>query len=326
MGDCLDQWRLFSRSFRVGLHLHAEGLSMFGRTRTLLLITLGTALAAMLLLSAGVSKLEFLPGVPAPGSGQVEGEAPTGIPPEVDEAFSTAFRIFVTIVVLGLPIIVLHSLLSPEARKNLIKGLMPVVLFGLLLFLALRAGRNLEEQAQPTPAVMQETPEVTPVPEESVEATAGEAGETARGAPAWLIWGAIVILALILALVLVGGGRLLLRLSARSVSPLAELADQAEEAVEAIRAGADLQDTVMLCYYRMSQTLQEQRGIWREADMTPREFEGYLARSGLPGEPVRRLTRLFEKVRYGAKIAGVDDERRALSSLGAIVEYCRSAQ
>ncbi len=299
---------------------------MFKRTRTLLLLTLGVALTAMLLLSAGVSELEFLPRVSAPGSGEVVGEALTGVPPEVDEAFRTASRIFATIIVLGLPLVILQTLLSPEARKNLLKGLMPLVLFGLLLFLALRAGRNLE-QAQPTPAVMLETPEVTPVPEEPVEeAVAGEAGETTRGAPGWLIWGAIVILALILALVLVGVGRLLFRLSARSASPLAELADQAEEAVEAIRAGADLRDTVVLCYYRMSQTLQEQRGIWRETDMTPREFESYLARSGLPGEPVRRLTRLFEKVRYGAKIAGVEDERQALSSLGAIVEYCRSAQ
>ena len=133
-------------------------------------------------------------------------------------------------------------------------------------------------------------------------------------------------LALLLALVLVGVVRFLLRYRTPQPSPLAELAEQAEDAVEAIRAGADLRDTVVLCYYRMSQALQEQRGIWRETAMTPREFETYLARSGIPVEHVQRLTRLFEKVRYGAKTIGAEDERQALSSLGAIVEYCRSAQ
>jgi hypothetical protein len=256
----------------------------------------------------------------------VEGEALGDVPPEIDEAFRTAFRIFAAIIVVGLPLVIIYSLLTPEARKNLLKGMVPIVLFGLFLYIALRASSNIDEQAQPTPTVVAGPVQSTPVPEEFAEAAAEETGEVDGAAPEWLIWGTIVTLALILALVLVGVVRFLLRYRTRQPSPLAELADQAEDAAEALRAGADLRDTVVLCYYRMSQTLQEQRGIWRERAMTPREFETYLARSGIPGEHVRQLTRLFEKVRYGAKTIGAEDERQALSSLGAIVEYCRSAQ
>ena len=299
---------------------------MSRHTRTLLLLALGIALVAMLLLAAGATELQFLPGVSSPSSAEAEGEAMGGISPELDEAFRTAFRIFATIIVVGLPLVILYSLLTPEARKNLLKGMVPIVLFALFLYLAFRAGSNLEEQLTPTATVAAVATQATPEPVQTLEVAAGEIGETGRSAPEWLIWGAIVTLALIMALVLVGMGRFLLGYRGRQPSPLAELAEQAEDAVEAIQAGADLRDTVMLCYYRMSQTLQQQRGIWREAAMTPREFEAYLGRSGIPVDDVRRLTRLFEKVRYGSKTIGAEDERQALSSLGAIVDYCGSVQ
>jgi len=294
--------------------------------RIFLMIALGIALVAMLLLSAGVSEIDLLPGESASGTAEAENVSLGGVPPGLDEALRTAFRIFATIIVVGLPLVIVFSLLTPGARKSLLKGLVPLVLFGLLLYGAFRASSNLEEALQPTPTAVAGTPEPTPVAEVSTGVAAEEAGEIEAAAPEWLIWGTIVTLALILAVVLVGVVRFLLRYRVRQPSPLAELAEQAEDAAEAIRAGADLRDTVMLCYYRMSETLQEQRGIWRERAMTPREFETYLARSGIPAEHVRRLTRLFEKVRYGAKTIEAEDERQALSSLGAIVEYCRSAQ
>ncbi len=299
---------------------------MFRRMRIFLLLVLGIALVAMLLLSAGVAELELLPGESTSGTAEAESESLGGVPSELDEALRTAFRIFATIIVVGLPLVLVLSLLTPESRKNLLKGLVPLILFGLLLYGAFRASSNIEEQFEPTPTAAAETPQPTLVPEAPTGVPVEGAGEVDAAAPEWLIWGTIVTLALILALILVGMARFLLGHRTRQPSPLTELAEQAEDAAEAIRAGADLRDTVMLCYYRMSETLQEQRGIWREKAMTPREFETYLGRSGIPAKHVRRLTRLFEKVRYGAKTIEAEDERQALSSLGAIVEYCRSAQ
>ena len=179
---------------------------MSRHTRTLLLLALGIALTAMLLLAAGVSELQFLPGVSSTSSQEAEGEAMGGISPELDEAFRTAFRIFAAIIVVGLPVVILYSLLTPEARKNLLKGMVPIVLFALFLYLAFRAGSNLEDQLTPTPTVAPVATQTTPEPVQTPEVVAGEIGETGRTAPEWIIWGAIVTLALIMALVLVGMG------------------------------------------------------------------------------------------------------------------------
>jgi hypothetical protein len=59
--------------------------------------------------------------------------------------------------------------------------------------------------------------------------------------------------------------------------------------------------------------------------MTPREFEMRLEEAGIPTTQVRRLTRLFEEVRYGDKRLGEQEERQAIVSLTSIVRFCRSA-
>ena len=75
----------------------------------------------------------------------------------------------------------------------------------------------------------------------------------------------------------------------------------------------------MRCYYDMVRVLNEERGITRPRAMTPREFEERLRELGIPDEPVRRLTRLFEEVRYGAKTPGESEEEQAIFCLNAIV-------
>jgi hypothetical protein len=81
----------------------------------------------------------------------------------------------------------------------------------------------------------------------------------------------------------------------------------------------------MRCYYEMSRVLRQQRGIRRDQAMTPREFAIFLEEAGLPVEAVGRLTRLFEQVRYGAKVPDRREEAQALASLEAVVAFCRSA-
>jgi hypothetical protein len=143
--------------------------------------------------------------------------------------------------------------------------------------------------------------------------------------PQWFLSAVSGGCALLVAMVLVGLGWLVWRSRRRQVRPLVQLAQQAEEAVEAIQAGADLRDTVMRCYYEMSQVLHRQRGIRRPQAMTPREFAASLEEVGLPTEAIRRLTELFEKVRYGAKPLGQDEGSQALTCLETIIEFCRSA-
>jgi len=106
----------------------------------------------------------------------------------------------------------------------------------------------------------------------------------------------------------------------RSEETLDLLAREARSAVEALRSGGDIRNVIIRCYFEMVQVLNRQRGITRKEGMTPREFERRLFELGLPVEPVTKLTRLFESVRYGAKDLGEVEERQALAYLEAIVQ------
>jgi hypothetical protein len=107
-------------------------------------------------------------------------------------------------------------------------------------------------------------------------------------------------------------------------SPLELLAEEAQSALADLQSGGDLKDTVLRCYREMSQILSQQRGVTRPRDMTPREFEQQLAAVGLRDEHIRRLTRLFERVRYGGRQAGEREEREAVACLSAIARAYKS--
>jgi hypothetical protein len=127
-------------------------------------------------------------------------------------------------------------------------------------------------------------------------------------------------LAISIATLMVGIALYIRRRIQRKTGPLEQLAQEAQEAIDALQAGADLKNTVIRCYHEMSLILLEQRGLKRAETMTPREFERDLEDSGLPGEQVRLLTRLFETVRYGTKVPDEEEENMAIESLSSIVD------
>jgi hypothetical protein len=97
------------------------------------------------------------------------------------------------------------------------------------------------------------------------------------------------------------------------------LVQEAQIAIENLETGDDLRNVILRCYYQMARILRDQKGILRKQAMTPREFEQRLIELGLPGEPIGQLTQLFEAVRYGAKELGDRAELRAIACLDAIV-------
>jgi len=103
-------------------------------------------------------------------------------------------------------------------------------------------------------------------------------------------------------------------------NPLDMVAQEAQLALDELEAGGNFRNVILRCYYDMVRALSFQRSIRRRDAMTAREFEQRLVELGLPGEPVGRLTRLFELVRYGAKEPGEQAERQAVDCLDAIVK------
>jgi hypothetical protein len=110
-----------------------------------------------------------------------------------------------------------------------------------------------------------------------------------------------------------------LRFSSR---PLEDLAVIAQTSLDDLAAGQDWDDVIVNCYARMSAAVSRKRGLVRKEAMTPAEFARRLEQAGLPGDPVRRLTRLFESVRYGAKQSSQNEINEAVSCLKAILHFC----
>jgi hypothetical protein len=107
---------------------------------------------------------------------------------------------------------------------------------------------------------------------------------------------------------------------------LARVAAEAEETLESLLTGKDLRETILLCYRRMTEVAVKNRGIPRDASVTPREFEQTLIEKGLPAASVRDLTRLFEDVRYGNVRADEAERRRATLALRTVIAACRKQE
>jgi hypothetical protein len=277
------------------------------------LFVLSIVVVAMLLLSIGLSELEFLPGRPfflGYSSGSFEGMSE----PWQTRFLGVVFRVLIIGVVLFVPFSIVYVLSSRKARKRLLLDF-------LRLFVILVSVYVLLQRLRPDIFAPDQVP-----PQAFLDIPEGAlAADVDVVLPGWFPLVINVGLALFVAAVLVGLGWFVWRRRRRTVRSLEQLAQPMEEAIEAIHAGADLRGTVMRCYYEMSRVLRQQRGIRRQQAMTPREFVAFLQRAGLPTEAVGRLTELFERVRYGGKAAGREEEVQALACLETIVAFCKSA-
>lgn len=108
----------------------------------------------------------------------------------------------------------------------------------------------------------------------------------------------------------------------RSARSLQEFARIARLSLRDLSDGRDTSDVIMRCYFRMSDVVADKRNLQRGTGMTPAEFAARLEEAGLPGDAVRRLTRLFESVRYGDRKAGPKDVNEAVACLTSILQYC----
>lgn len=108
-------------------------------------------------------------------------------------------------------------------------------------------------------------------------------------------------------------------------SAMNQLAKIARTSLHELSSGRDSTDVILNCYFRMSDAVAEKKNLERKASMTPGEFAVRLERAGLPGDSVKRLTRLFESVRYGGRKSDPASVNEAVACLTAILQHCGEA-
>jgi len=215
-----------------------------------------------------------------------------------------------------LNLILFFFLLSPEARKRIIRQVVSFAVGILALLIALRYR-------------MIQLPEIAANSVEETGAGIPQLGSTPEFAdfqpphvPAWMTYAVSLV---ILWAVILGAWflyRRWQRLNSRRNASLETLANIARTSLRDLGQGREWGDVVIETYARMSDTVSSQRGLSRAVASTPREFAGRLAAAGLPPDSVDRLTRLFESVRYGGHSSTEREMREAVACLESVVRAC----
>ncbi len=287
---------------------------LFDKKRNVLILGCVSLLLLVVLVS-GLRGLVFKPAVPF----TIEQEQGTGgkawtPPPFPWLAFLLVFAVLVVMI----------FILAPKDRRKRYLLVLLEFLAGIVLILLFISRSNTAANL-PTPTfgfVRQLTPTatVTELPETPLPETAPST-YTSPVIPPWTSFVAALA-------VLVPLGLGLWWLFARRTTPEApyeELSEIAQEALDDLDEGKDWGDTILNCYDSMTRTLKGRRGYERPGYLTPSEFVSALERVRLPGDPMRRLTTLFERVRYGGKSPTQIDIDEAVSCLTEIVEACQKA-
>ncbi len=274
------------------------------------------AIIAILVLSSGLTGLELKSGKTFPFP-QLPTQRPLDYAAPIGEAAFNIIKMIYFLMWLLFPIVLIYLIVSPSARKRLLRDILRILPFILLFIFGSQYIRDLASRFMLTENLaagggLANQGMLYPSPEE----------QFVPSAPNWAVWIASVGLALLLVGMIVLVGWVIWR-RRKKQEPYQRLAQEAQNALDSLEAGHDLRNVVVRCYYEMSKVVSEARGIQRQSDMTPHEFQQRLEAKGLPAEPIQQLTSLFEQVRYGQKATGQNEEQRAVSSLTAILEYCR---
>lgn len=273
---------------------------------------------AVVLLAVSLDRLTLKPAAPfLPAAESEAGQPPVTRPPDI----LFWYLILIIIGLLTVATMIALFFIPPRQRRRLLLTLlmMTFLLVVAALFIS-RQGEAVEIPVEQNAFATEAPAEVaTPIAEEDIPPSEFVAPPVSS----WLSFG--VAFSLFAAVVLV------LWLAWRARRPgaeerMEELAKIARQTLDDLQAGRDYGDAVIECYARMAETVSERRGLKRRAHMTPSEFAAALERARLPGEAVRRLTRLFEAVRYGGRKSTPEDVAEAMECLTAILDGCREAR
>ncbi|MCP4751036.1 MAG: DUF4129 domain-containing protein [Proteobacteria bacterium] len=131
----------------------------------------------------------------------------------------------------------------------------------------------------------------------------------------------IILVGFVICSLIPAAGFWLWRYLKKRSTPLEMVAREAQKTLDDLYAGVDVKEGVIRCYLGMIKALAKYYDCRRDRAMTPREFEDYLRQAGFMSSDIERLTRLFEKVRYGCRNPGETEEREAVACLESIIRF-----
>jgi len=274
------------------------------------LLYMGIALTSIIILSAGINNLDFSPGKLIKFSFNTVGTAGEEVT-NTGASILTLYRMLLVFYLACIPIAIL--LISPKNRKQVAFYL---VLFFFLFAFFDRLTVTITRFMNVAPQFLNET-----LPSFQGQSSSYSTLDFLHSPPRWLT----LTVSTGVAILIVAGAVVLIRhITNRSSSPSGLIRNTMQDALLKLHEGADLKQIIVRCYYEMGQVLMKKRGISRNRDMTPREFESVLCNSGLPKEPLFQLTRLFEEIRYGNRASSELEKEDAIRCLTAIIKACET--
>lgn len=273
-------------------------------------------LMVLYLLIGGLAGMELQPApTPDPVVSSSEEPVQSGAPSGQPRGAATVYLVVRILVILAIIVFVFGMLFSSSFRRDFLHRIiaLAVTLVAMILFAVLLVQHLALEPPEAGGAVN----------EEAVVVVSDEPG----GVPEW----AVVALAVASAAGLVGVTTwLALRLHARMrrhpqrSQLLEEIAETARRASGRLRAGDPLAQVVLDCYSEMSRLVVQEEGVAYEDHLTAQEFASKLHAHGMRSEHARRLTRIFEVVRYGGR-SSPDLADEATACLDAVRDHYAAA-
>jgi len=272
------------------------------------LVLLVGSLLALIIVSVSLSNMQLNPGTPFPREGNNYNPVLSSTEKqEIENTTLPRVQGFIALILLLVLLFVLARIVSAINIRKLLKWL-PVLVI-LLIAVAL-----IPQMDPGQPPSFPDELNVISTPQ-SPNVTALPLGDP----PQFLLW--LVAIAILFGMCFLGYK--LFMEGVISIRLEDQIAQEAKRAIQNLRAGKDFRNVIINCYLQMSHVLQAEQGIERNSAMTAREFERWLRVEGLPFQPVRQLSSLFEKTRYGNQKMSKGDEKTALESLNEIIRYCQ---
>ena len=290
----------------------------FLENKRLILVVSILALGALTVLAIGLKNVPFRAArsFSREAAGDPKFVLPVAIDSDVDSPAWMQISVFALVLFM---VVLIGALLSPELRKRLFLIMIRVGVTYWALYIIFTRYRELLTQmslnifgadgAPGSASSGEPIPEF--IPPQSVSLTS------------YLISFGIAILLIIVARRVYAFWK---EMNASDAEPsFKKIAGIARSSLRDLSSGRDSTDVIINCYFRMSDVVADKRNLKRGVAMTPNEFAGRLEQAGLPGDAVRRLTRLFEKVRYGDHRSDSTSVNEAVACLTTILHYCGEA-